>query len=425
MVILLVASALLSATEASFFSLNRVQLRRFERDGRSSSKRVLRLLSKPSHLLVTILTGSTLVNIAFSVVVTTAALRLFGEHGVEIAIVVSTLAILLLGEVTPKTLAVNFPEAFSRTLVHPFRFFSLLLAPFTSFVGVLSDLVLRALGQEKGSSAASPSITRGELDALLQGADRQGIMTPHESRLVQNILQFSSTRAAEVMTPRVDMVAASIDLAPEELAELFAKSKHSRIPIHRGAIDEIFGYVKARDVLLHPASKIEEMVRPIAIYPDAARISEIFYETQRNRAALTIVVNEYGETVGLLTREDLLEELVGEIYDEYELRDEPLRKLGPDRWSAVGQIGLEELNESLGIDLPVEDAYTLSGLIANLAGGIPPRNAVLRYENVVLTVLEVSRHRVQRVQIDAPPAPSPPDAGARTENGADSDRTRG
>lgn len=419
LLLLLVFSACFSSIEAAFFSLNRVQQRRLERDGRSSSRRVLRLLARPRDLLITSLTGNTLVNIAISTVATGLFLHLFGENGIQLAILAATPVVLLFGELTPKTVAVNFPEAMCRILVTPFVTLRLLLSPLVGIVTLLSRGALRLLRAEEKDFEATPRFSRGELGVLLEGEDVAGIMSAQESKLVQNILEFSTTRAEEVMTPRVDVVAAPHDLSRDELRDLVVRAKHSRIPIYRQTIDDLSQFVKTRDLLLHPERRLDELLKPALIYPNRAPISQIFYEMQRRRAPLVIVVNEYGETVGILTREDLLEELVGEIYDEYEAREAPLHRLEPGRWSASGQLNLEELNAALDLELPVEDAYTLNGFLCALEGGIPKRGARLEHEDVTFIVTEVSRHRVQRCLIlleEPEPAPAEGEAPAAAED---------
>src|SRR5690606_27845848 len=249
--------------------------------------------------------------------------------GVEVAIVVTTVAVLLVGEMTPKTIAVNYPESISRTNVGPLRLVQILLGPLAGAVTMITDGILRLLGVTGSAMTQTPVLSRAELGSLLEGADREGIMTAQESRLAQNILQFATTRAKEVMTPRIDMVAAPLEMDRSELEALIVESKHSRIPIYENTIDEIVGYLPSRDFLLHPETRVAELIRPVAFYPDRALVSVIFNETQKQRIPVTIVVNEYGETVGMLTREDLLEELVGEIYDEFEPREVRLRRVEP------------------------------------------------------------------------------------------------
>jgi putative hemolysin len=400
--LLLVASAFFSGTETAFFALNRVQVRRMERDGHSRTRRVLAVLARPQDLLNTVLVGNTLVNIATSVVVTTLLIDRLGRLGVEVAIAVSTVAVLLLGEVTPKTLAMNYPEAASRHLVDPYRLVRALLAPLVSFVSLLAGLVLALLRIKPIAVGQGGLFSRSELGSLFQGADEEGVMTARESRLVQRILGLSSLTAEEIMTPRVDMVAVPEGIDRARLEEIVITAKHSRIPVYDRTIDEIRGYLKVRDFLLDPNGRMADLVRPVAIFPERAPASRVFYEMQRRRTALAVVVNEYGETTGLLTREDLIEEVVGDIYDEYESVRESLVRAGPGEWLAEGSLRLEELNKSLAIDLPLDDAVTLSGFLTGIFGGLPGRGETTRWDGIEFTALEVSRHRIQRARVCLP-----------------------
>jgi putative hemolysin len=402
--LLLVGSAFFSGAETAFFALNRVQIRRLERDGRRRARRVLEVLSRPQNLLTTVLVGNTLVNIAISVVVTTLLISHLGRMGVEVAIAVSTIGVLLLGEVTPKTLAMNFPEAASRNLIDPYRFARILLTPLVWCVSFLARTVLALLRIQPIAVGQGGLLSRTELGTLFAGADVEGVMTPRESRLVQRILGLSSLTAEEIMTPRVDVVAVPEGIDRDRLEELVIAAKHSRIPVYARTIDEIRGYLRVRDFLLDPDRRMADLVHPVAIFPERAPASRVFYEMQRRRTSLAVVVNEYGETTGLLTREDLIEEVVGDIYDEFELVRESLARTGPGEWVAEGSLRLEDLNESLAIDLPLDDAVTLSGFLTGLFGRLPSRGESTAWDGIEFTALEVSRRRIQRARVRLPRA---------------------
>ena len=399
-IVLLLLSAFFSGTEAAFFALNRVQRRRLERDPRPVSGLIMEILSRPNHFLTSVLVGNTLVNVAFSVITTSLFIRWLGDGGgLQVAILVTTVAVLLFGEVTPKTLAVNYPERASRLTARAIRFFQVVLGPVIAAVTFVSDAILRLFGVESGGLTQSAALSRGELGSLLEGADREGVMTARESWLAQNILEFSATRAEETMTPRVDMTACSVEMEREELETLVLSARRSRIPMYRSTIDEIVGYLPTRDFLLHPETRVSELIRPVSIFSERALLSQIFYETQKARSPLTIVVNEYGETVGMLTREDLLEELVGEIHDEFGTKEERLALLGPGVFLASGQINLEDLNEGTGLTIPDEDTVTLNGFLSALHGGIPVKGEEITWNGARFQVLEASRHRVLRVRV--------------------------
>ncbi len=405
LIVLLLLSAFFSGVEAAFFSLDRVQLRRLERDSRPTSAQIVDQLSRPSRLLTSLLVGNTLVNIALSALTTSLFLRLFDDGGVEISILVTTVAVLLVGEVTPKSIAVNNPETVSRLAVRPVVFLQVVLAPLIGVASFLSDGVLRLLRLENAGMEPTPVLSRGELGSLLEGADQEGVISERETWLAQNIMEFSSTRAEEVMTPRVDMVAASVEMDRQELEEIVIEARHARIPIYEDTIDQVIGYLPTREFLLHPETKIAELVRPIAIFPERAFISRIFYETQKSRTSVTVLVNEYGETVGMVTREDLLEELVGEIHDEFRADsedDDDIEEIDLGIYSVSGQANIEELNEMTGLKLPEDDAVTLNGFLSAIHRGIPHKGAEIVWNDVVFKVLETSRHRVVRVRLEIP-----------------------
>jgi putative hemolysin len=339
------------------------------------------------------------VNISLSVVTTTLLMRRFGHAGVELAIAVSTLAVLVVGEVTPKTLAINYPEAVSRLSVDPFRFLRACLRPLTAGISFLSGFLLRALGLQPIPIGRGEFISRAELGTLLEGADEEGVMNARESRLVQRILDFSKRRVGEIMTPRVDVTAAPANSDRARLETLVTRARHSRIPIYERTIDEVVGYLKVRDFLLDPDRPLRALILPVPVVPESAPAAKVFYEMQRRRTSMAVVVNEYGETVGLLTREDLIEEVVGEIFDEYEPEEGPIRREAPGIWVAEGRIRLDEINEELDLHLPEEEAITLSGFLTGLHGGLPRRGDRIVWEGVEFTILEVSRHRIARCRV--------------------------
>jgi CBS domain containing-hemolysin-like protein len=229
-------------------------------------------------------------------------------------------------------------------------------------------------------------------------------MTARESRLVQRILEFSHTRVEEIMTPRVDMVAAPVDLDRESLEALVTRARHSRIPVYERTTDDIAGYLKVRDFLLDPDRRLSNLILPVPVFPERAPASKVFYELQRRRSSMAIVVNEYGETVGMVTREDLIEEVVGDIYDEFEAGIDPIHRVSPGVWIVEGRVRVDELNTELEVDLPVAEAVTLNGFLTGLHGGLPQKEARIVWEGIEFTVLEVSRHRIQRCRVRMPEA---------------------
>lgn len=412
---LLALSAFFSSSETALFSLNRIQLRRMQAGRGGRERAVVRLLEHPAHVLSAILVGNTLVNVAFSALTTDFLLELLSltpGHAAGLATLVSSLLILLVGEVTPKTLAIRFAEPFARFEARPLRLVVFLLRPLTALLSGIAHSVLRLIGISD-PLAGTGALTPGDLRVLLEEVGEDAVLSNEERRIAGRIFEFSSTRANEVMTPRVDIRSADRRVSPEALADVIRSSRHTRIPISDGSIDQILGFINAKEYLLNPGATLEELLKPVLFVPETKPANEIFHEIQRRRIGMVVVVDEYGHTAGIITKEDLVEEIVGEIYDEYESDQKPIVKVGPDRYMVTGQVTVAELAEELGVELAAE-AVTLNGFLAEQLRGIPRAGDRVEHEGLEFRVLEVRRHRVHRCEVRRLPAPVSTE-GAPTE----------
>lgn len=395
-----ILSGLFSGSEAAFFSLNRVQLRQIETGTGRPSRAVGRLMRTPQHLLNSLLVGNTLMNIGLSAVVTSLAIRRFGEEGVQVAILISTAAILFWCEILPKTVAVNFPRGFSRMVSMPMILLLFVLRPLTWLATALARALLRLLRQPEPKAGPDRRVTPSELRAVFEEIDDETWMSKLESRLVQNILSFSRTTAEEVMTPRVDIKAAPVTATSEELYDFILTTKHSRIPLYEKTLDAIVGFLPARDFLLDPEIPVARMIRPVLVVPEKAPIDRIFLDLRKERWRMAVVVNEYGETVGLFTQEDLIEEVIGEISDEYErVAEEEIVAIGGGVFEVRGRVSLTDLGDALEVELPQDQAVTVNGFLCALYGGFPRPGTHLRWSGLEFEVLEVARRRVQKARV--------------------------
>jgi Mg2+/Co2+ transporter CorB len=397
--ILVLVSALFSGAEAALFSLNQIQIRQFQAHRDRASRGVLRLLATPQKLLNTLLVGNTLVNVAITSVATWIAVRQLGERGVQIAVLLASLVILLVCEILPKTIAVNFPRTVSRSSSIPITLLMTLLAPLTYAMTAVAGFLGRAMRLPVLDRGSTRRVTATELRAALEDIDEEAGMSRLESLLVQNILDFSRTTAEEVMTPRIDIVAAPLTADKEQLRRLIADSKHARIPLHEGTIDAIVGFLPSREFLLDPSARIANLLRPVLIVPEKAPIDRIFHDLRKGRWRMAVVVNEYGETVGIITLEDLIEEVVGELHDEYEPSVEEILEVSPGVFEVRGRTSLADLGGRVEVDLPQEQAVTVNGFLCALHGGFPRPGAVLRWGSLEFEVLEVARHRIQKARV--------------------------
>jgi putative hemolysin len=396
---LLICSAFFSGAEAGLFALDSIQSRKLRDDRSLPGRWAQSLMARPGEILTTLLVGNNLANIAFTVVGTTIFLRLMGDVGVEWSIVVLSLLVLVFGEVTPKTLAVNFPLFAARLSSIPLRLTNVFLKPLTvAFLGV-SNAVLRILRIQAELHHAPVKAGAHEVREVMREVDSEADITRQESRLVQRILEFSGTTAEEIMTPRIDMVCAPVDMEREELDRFVRASRHSRIPMYEEDVDHIQGFLPVKESLIDPGKEIRRLLRPVAFYPETTPINNIFYEIQRSGTGMVIVVNEFGETVGLITREDLVEEIVGEIYDEYEKAVPDIVPAGEKTFIVRGATSLETLNQDLKLELPLDESITLNGFLCEVEGRIPPEGSRIEYGKAVFDVLEVKRHRVVKVRL--------------------------
>ena len=391
LIFLLICSGCFSATETALFSLNRIERRRLKEDKSVRSQLIARALQRPRELLSTILFGNTLINVATSATATLLFQGLLRAHSLTAAIVVDSLLVLFIGEIIPKTIAVNQAIPLSRAGIKPLHFFAKLSGPVVRIFDHSARGILRVFKvPEEAGGGLSPS----ELDVLFEEAGRKETITAEERRIARNIIRFSETTAEEIMTPRVDVVAAPLDIPREALEQAMIEARHSRIPIYEESIDHIVGFISTKEFFLNPDREIRKLVKPVAIFPEGARVHRVFRYMQRNLLNMAVIVNEYGVTSGIVTMEDLVEEIVGEIYDEYEKAEELIRPVGPDEWLVLCRAPIEDVNEACGLKLPEGESVTLNGYLCDEFGEIPARGRTIERDAARFTVVESMRRRI-------------------------------
>lgn len=389
--VLLVCSACFSATETAFFCLDRIERRRLGKIKSRRARLIVNALQRPRELLSTILFGNTLVNVATSVTATLLFARLIPTHSLSTAIVVDSLLVLFIGEIIPKTIAVNHARRLAEASIIPLHFFSRVSRPIVVIFDWLARAILRLLNvPEKPGDVLGPS----ELEELFDEADREDTITSSERRIAHNIIRFSETTAEEIMTPRVDVISATMDISHDKLQQLMLEARHSRIPICEGSLDHIVGFVSTKEFFLHTDRQLRELINPVAIFPEGARIHRVFRHMQKNRLNMAVIVNEYGVTSGIVTMENLEEEIVGEIYDEFEKAEQLIRQLGQDEWSVMCRASVEEVNEVCGLTLPEGESVTLNGYLCNEFGEIPVPEQTIERGGALFTVVVSKKGRI-------------------------------
>ena len=405
LVVLVAFSAFFSASETAFSSLNQIRLKSRAEDGDASAARVLAMAEKYDKLLSTILIGNNIVNIAAASIGTILFTRMLGaERGATVSTIVLTIIVLIFGEVTPKSLAKEMPEKVA-TAVSPFLV--LLMALMTPLTWLFTQWK-KLLGHFVHSGEAD-TITEGELMTMVSEAENDGELTDRESELIRSAIEFDDVEVEEILTPRVDVVAVEDDIPLEELAQTFAESGYSRLPVYHGTIDNIIGVVHEKDFYiarLKKATKIDDLVVPTLYTMGSTQISQLLRTLREQHHHLAVVVDEYGGTEGIITLEDILEELVGEIWDEHDEVTEDFRKQSDGSWLVSGSASVDDLYEEL--DLPEEediDSNTVNGLVQEKTCHLPKvgdRFTLGEYDGVVT---RTAKRRVTEVRL-TPAAPA-------------------
>jgi putative hemolysin len=405
LVILVGFSAFFSASETAFSSLNQIRLKSRAEDGDSSAARVLNMAEQYDKLLSTILIGNNIVNIAAASIGTILFTRMLGaERGATVSTIVLTIIVLIFGEVTPKSLAKEMPEKVA-TAVSPFLV--LLMALMTPLTWLFTQWK-KLLGHFVHSGEAD-TITEGELMTMVSEAENDGELTDRESELIRSAIEFDDVEVEEILTPRVDVVAVEDDIPLEELAQTFAESGYSRLPVYHGTIDNIIGVVHEKDFYiarLKKATKIDDLVVPTLYTTGSTQISQLLRTLREQHHHLAVVVDEYGGTEGIITLEDILEELVGEIWDEHDEVTEDFRKQSDGSWLVSGSASVDDLYEEL--NLPEEediDSNTVNGLVQEKTCHLPKvgdRFTLGEYDGVVT---RTAKRRVTEVRL-TPAAPA-------------------
>ncbi len=411
---LLIISAFFSASEVAFFSLKQKKLD----DGFHSFKLVLRytvhLIAAPRRLLVVILIGNTIANVAASIVAVTIALELAAIHNLVIDVVLTiqivllTIIILLFSELVPKVFASKHPHLVINIAAIPLYIFNIVIYPIAES---LTELIRFATGRIKLDKTKT-AISEKEITELAEISHERGTIEEEEHEIITSFVEFKSVLVGEVMTPRVDIVAVPVNISFDELIETITSSGHSRIPVFKEGLDRIIGIIYAKDLIpflgdrnLATDEMLTKLSRPVIYVPERKRISDMLHEFQEKKTHIAIVVDEYGGTAGLITLEDIIEEVVGEIWDEHDQEEDAIKILSPDKFLVLGKVQVEDLNEKLGFEvIPVSEDYdTIGGLIFHQSGTIPKEGYTIDIGNLKLTVKEVLKRRIKRVEIEKIP----------------------
>jgi CBS domain containing-hemolysin-like protein len=402
LVALIATSAFLSCSETALFSLSRAQLLRLREDGHAAGRAIAQMMRDPRQLLMVVLLGGELANTAFFGIWTLAVLSLRAQVNLGFwasagLLVLQLFLVLLVGEVLPKSLAISVPMAVARLVALPLATLARVLGPLARvFTAVVIEPLTRLLLPPQKRSTL---LTADELAALLEHSANRGQITPNESAWLREIIELSRVKVAHIMVPRVDMVAYDVDEPAAGLVELFRKTRRVKIPVYRGDLDNTLGVIHAKELLLEPETPLAELARPVPFAPEMGTVDKLLLSFRQNSAEMAIVVDEYGGTAGLVTLEDAVEEIVGELLAPDEAPPEPVKPIGPGEYLLSGDLSVNEWSDVFGVDLQAERISTIGGLAMSLLGRVPKVGDLVRTGNLEFTVESVARHRVQRLRV--------------------------
>ena len=404
----LIVAAISAGAETALTSVNRLRIRNLAEEGDAKARRITKLLQKPQSFLTTILVVSNVAVITGSTLATIIAVDLDFNGAEIISTVLLSLIVLIFCEITPKSIAVLAPERWARWLVRPVETIMFVLRPLVIALTWVTSGMVRLFGG-RGSHYSTQFVTEDELRLLVEVGEEEGVLEEEEREMIDNVFELSDTAVREIMVPRIDMVTVEADDDIREATQLILQGGQSRIPVYEDSIDNIIGVLYAKDLLRIYAqdqqATIREMVRPPFFVPESKRLDDLLREMQSQRVHIAIVVDEYGSVAGLVTIEDLVEEIIGDIQDEYDVEEQLFEKLGENDFILDAKVSLDEFEELVERELPEDGYETVGGFVISQLDKIPSVNDTTRYEDMAFTVLGTKGRRITklRVERDLPP----------------------
>lgn len=400
LMVLIVLSSFFSASETALTSLSKIRIRQMLEEGVRGADVISRLVENPGKMLSAILVGNNVVNIGASALATSIAISQFGESGVGIATGIMTIIVLIFGEITPKTLASRDPEKVSIMVSKFIYFITIILSPVVIVFTQITSGILRIFGGKIDTE--KPFITEEELKTMLDVSHEEGVLEVEERKMIDNVFEFGDSQVKDVMVPRTDMVAIDIDSTYDEIMKTFKVEQFSRIPVYQDSVDNIIGIIHIKNLVFVDDSKnfnIYDIIREPYFTYEYKKTTELFEEMRKDRVALTIVLDEYGGTAGLVSMEDLVEEIVGEIEDEYDEDDTDIQVIKEDEYIIDGSTKIDLVNEMIGTDIESEDFDSIGGFVIGELGRLPQEGDMLEHENTKFIIEEIDKNRIKKLKV--------------------------
>lgn len=401
LIILLILSAFFSMSETALMALSKIRIRHMVEDKVKGAKLVEKLTEDPNKLLGAILIGNNMVNILASSLATTLFVDLIGASGVGIATAVMTVLVLIFGEITPKSIAKQKSEKVSLKVSKPISVIVKLLNPLIGVFTFISSLFIRVLGGDP--KASEPFITEEELRTMVGVSEEEGVLEDVEKEMIFNVFDFADAQVKDVMVQRVDIIAVDSEATYEEVLDVIKTEQFSRIPVYNQTIDDIVGILNVKDLIIAGQNKegfkVSDYMREPLYTFEFKKIKELFNEMKKTRNHLSVVLDEYGGTVGIVTIEDLIEEVFGDIEDEYDDYNNEIEVIKEDEYIVDGSAKLDDISDLIGVSMESEEFDSVGGLIIGELGRFPENKEEVNLNNIRFVVEELDKNRIKKVRI--------------------------
>lgn len=402
--LLLAASAFFSSAETALSTVNRIRIRTLAEEGNKRAITLTKIIDDSGKMLSVILIGNNVVNLSASSLATILATKLLGSAGAGIATGILTLLILVFGEISPKTMATIYAESISLTYAPIIYGLMKLLTPVVFIVNLLTTGFLKLLRVD--TKKKDEAYTESELRVIMDASHEEGIIENEEHQMINNVFDFDESCAKDIMVPRIDMAFIDVNATYEELIETFKKDMFTRLPVYEDTTDNVIGIMNVKDLILHnrkDSFSIRDIMREAYYTYEFKKTSELFIEMKNNSVPMAIVLDEYGATAGLVTLEDLIEEIVGEIRDEYD-EDElnSIKKIGDGEYMIEASIKLDDLNDVLGTEFESEDYDSLGGYLIGLLDRLPEEGETIEENGYTFSVVSVDKNRIEKIKMSLP-----------------------
>lgn len=404
-IILLCLSAFFSSSETALTTVNQIRMRTLADNGDKRAARVLHVTGNPGKMLSAILIGNNIVNLSASSISTSLAIHLFGNTGAGIATGILTFLILIFGEVTPKTMATIKADSMSLTAAAPIGFLMKILTPVIFIINKLSLGLMFLL--HVNIKDAQKKMTEEELRTIVDVSQENGVIEHEERDMIHNLFDFGDAEAKEIMVPRIDMTFVQADATYQEVLDIFRQDMFTRLPVYEDSTDNIIGIINMKDFLLQndtPEFSVRNLLREPYFTYEHKNTADLFLEMRKSSISLAIVLDEYGVTAGLITLEDLLEEIVGEIRDEYDADEEDdITRISDREFYVLGSANLNDVSEALSLHFTSDDYDTIGGYCLGLLDHLPEKNEIILTDNNILIRIDrMEKNRIERIYIRLP-----------------------